>query len=44
MKFEWAFGEVILLAFLLYELWSLRQYKRKHPEAEKTEDNNDPRT
>jgi hypothetical protein len=28
MKWEWAIGEIILLLFCFYELWSLRKYDR----------------
>jgi hypothetical protein len=29
MKWEWSFGELILIALGLYELWSLRKYDRR---------------
>jgi hypothetical protein len=28
VKWEWAIGEIILLLFCFYELWSLRRYNR----------------
>jgi hypothetical protein len=28
MKWEWAIGEVALLIFAVYELWSLRKYDK----------------
>jgi hypothetical protein len=33
MKWEWAVGEVVLLALAFYELWSLRKYDK--PDAKK---------
>jgi hypothetical protein len=37
MKWEWSIGEVILIAFALYELWSLRKYKDQDAKVEPTE-------
>jgi hypothetical protein len=35
MKWEWSIGEVILIALALYELWSLRKYKKEDAKAER---------
>ncbi len=35
MKWEWGFGEVILIALALYELWSLRKYKSEDTKADR---------
>jgi hypothetical protein len=35
MKWEWAFGEVILIVLALYELWSLRKYKADDAKADR---------
>jgi hypothetical protein len=43
MNIEWAFGDLIILAFCAYELWSLRQYKRKHPEIDRSKAPDDKR-
>ena len=36
MKWEWGFGEVILIVLALYELWSLRKYKVEDAKADPT--------
>jgi hypothetical protein len=36
MKWEWGFGEVILIVLALYELWSLRKYKAEDTKADRT--------
>jgi hypothetical protein len=36
MKWEWSFGELILIAFALYELWSLRKYDRPKSKSDQT--------
>ena len=35
MKWEWGFGEVILIALALWELWSLRKYKAEDTKADR---------
>jgi hypothetical protein len=42
MKWEWGFGEVLLIVFALYELWSLRKYKKQDAEAKQKEATKDP--
>jgi hypothetical protein len=34
MKWEWAVGEVVLLALAFYELWSLRKYDKPDPKKD----------
>jgi hypothetical protein len=37
MKWEWAIGEVALLIFAFYELWSLRKYDRRDTKKNPTD-------
>ncbi len=42
MNLEWAIGEVLLLIFAFYELWSLRKYKRLDSKDDRNDRPKDP--
>ncbi len=37
MRWEWAIGEVVLLAFAFYELWSLRRDDKRKAKADRSD-------